>query len=154
MHFIVVIISIPVRIDKRGGVVHTLPLTLYKIFHCNNRLHFLTWFLICVIPYTSVVILSKPKKTVAYRLNFFIFENDLIKSKLAEKIGINQFVFYEVLNGRRRLPVKYWKKTIRITRGYISLAHLLREYMDGPEVVTIKETTDPTRCEVSIDIEP
>ena len=54
----------------------------------------------------------------------------IMKKKFAEKIGMHHVQFYEIVNGKQRVPEKYMKKIVKVTEGKVTLTDLMQQNID------------------------
>lgn len=64
------------------------------------------------------------------KLKEYIEKKGLIKKRFCERVGIPYNAFSEILEGKRSIPKKYWKKIVKETGGEISLNDLVEYFLE------------------------
>lgn len=79
-------------------------------------------------------------------------ENGVLQTWFAEKLGVSHQMFYNMSNGRAKVPESLWPQIIEMTGGKISVSDLMREKYRKLENFQINASTNPEKCEVIIKI--
>ncbi len=74
------------------------------------------------------------------KLKEYFEKTGVQKNWFAKKIGIDIQTFYVIVGGKKKLPMKYWKKVILVSEGKIKLEDLAQEAMKfEPEPVELND---------------
>lgn len=79
----------------------------------------------------------------------FFKETGTSKKWFAEKIGISVSFFYQIIAGKHPLPPKYWAAIIEYSLGKITLADLLKDYVDKHGALQV-DSVKADKCLVSL----
>jgi DNA-binding transcriptional regulator YdaS (Cro superfamily) len=72
------------------------------------------------------------------------------KKWFAEQLGINRSQISQFCSGSVPLPKKFWVGMMNITKGEITFADLMIDFLKPFEFLGVKETKSKNKCEVYI----
>lgn len=67
------------------------------------------------------------------KLKKYLDDNGIRTAWFAEKLGINRETLRKVLDGRRNLPPKCWRKVVELTKGKITMKEILNNFLDDAQ---------------------
>lgn len=71
------------------------------------------------------------------KLKEYLDRKGLRQDKFAQKIGMDAPTLSHIMNGRRKIPEKCWKKIVQETNGEITLEDLLEHSLNFQKNKTI-----------------